>query len=187
MALQYFTETFQHSLLKKIHEYALKECHPADRTRVFISSIAYADAFSEADFDAHFLKLRRGNHHGNSEGKLAGVLYFRLTRHQIIHISQEIVENSHYNRFQERIMVKIVGALLNVDFNHPWIRARVGQLRPQGVRFAFQDIYSELQFLTCRRHYNQESLALFFDSFVYLQHAIDDLTKAQTTIGLSQS
>ncbi len=178
MPLQFFTENFQRELLGKIRKYALEQTNPADRTRVFISGIAYADAFSEADFDAQFLKARRGNRNGNSEGKLAGVLYFRMTRHQIIHLSPEIAENPHYSRFQERLMIKIIGALLNVNFSDPWITSKAGQTRSSGLRWQFQDIYSELQFLTCRRHYNQESLALFFDTFVYLQRAIDEARTA---------
>jgi len=181
-SLQFFTEHFQREFLKKIREYARKLALPADATRIFISEVAYADAIAEADFDAEFVKMRRGNGNGNSEGKLAGILYFRLTRHKIIHFSPEIAEHNDYARFQERVVVQLIGSLLQVDFNDVWIQQRKNTKRPGGMRYNFQDIYGELQYLTCRRHYNQESLALFFDTLVYLQHALDEMRAMQSQL-----
>src|SRR5690349_13757496 len=87
MALQFFTETFQRGLLAKIDQFAKNSAHPSDKNRIFISEKAYADAFAEADFDASFLKARRGLLNGISEGKLAGVLFYRFSRHRIIHLA----------------------------------------------------------------------------------------------------
>ncbi|MBF0375116.1 MAG: hypothetical protein HQL39_17075 [Alphaproteobacteria bacterium] len=164
-------------MLRKIVEIARGLAHPTDKARIYASEEAFADAFTEADFDAHFLKIRRGNQNGNSEGKMAGLLYFRLTRHRIIHLPPEIVDHSHYKYFQEKVIIKIVGSLMKVDFNDPWILEKNGTRRPGGRKWQFQDIYSELQYLTCRRHYNQESLALFFDTAIYLQEAIDEIRR----------
>lgn len=162
MGLLFFSPTLHDGLLKKIIEFSREAAHPADRSRVFVSDMAYADAFVEADYDAHFLKTRRGLNNGLSEGKLAGVLFFRFNRRRIVHLSHEIADNSFYEHFQEKVIIRIIGALLHVNFNDPWIKSWAGQKRPGGMRHNFQDIYGELMYLTCRRHYNQESLALFF-------------------------
>ncbi len=117
MALQFFTDTFQRGLLDKIAQFAANLAHPGDKNRVFISEKAYAEAFAEADFDASFLKARRGLLNGVSEGKLAGVLFYRFSRHRIVHVGHEIADNSHYEHFQEKVIIKIIGSLMNVDFN----------------------------------------------------------------------
>lgn len=175
MALLFFPESMQKGLLSQIVKIARDMARPADRVRVFVSEKAYVEAFGEADYDAHFLRTRRGLTNGLSEGKLAGVLFFRLSRHRIIHLSQEITEHEDYEHFQEKVIIKIIGALLHIDFNDPWIIERIKKKRPGGMRHDFQNFYNELLYLTCRRHYNQESLALFFDTCAYLSHAIDEL------------
>lgn len=177
MGLLFFPQTIQEGLLGRIIQFADEMAHPADRTRVFISAKAYAEAFVEADYDAYFIQTRRGLTNGLSEGKLAGVLFFRLSRHRIIHLSKEITENQDYEHFQEKVIIKIIGALLHIDFNDPWIIERVKKSRPGGMRHKFQNFYNELLYLTCRRHYNQESLALFFDTCAYLSHAIEELRR----------
>lgn len=175
MTLQFFTESFQSGLLTKIVDFAKTLAHPADRTRIYVSEKAYAEAFAEADFDARFLKARRGLVNGLSEGKLAGVLFYRLSRHRIVHLGHEIIDNSYYENFQEKIIIKIVGSLMHIDFNDPWIFRKIGSKRPGGMRYNFLNIHGELMYLTCRRHYNQESLALFFDTCAYLSVAIDEI------------
>jgi hypothetical protein len=175
MALLFFPDSMQKGLLSRIVQFAKETAHPADRSRVFISEKAYVEAFIEADYDAHFLKTRRGLTNGLSEGKLAGVLFFRLSRHRIIHLSQEITEYEDYEHFQEKVIIRIIGSLLHIDFNDPWIVERIKKERPGGMRHKFQNFYNELLYLSCRRHYNQESLALFFDTCAYLSHAIDEL------------
>lgn len=182
MPLLFFSESSQRKFLKKLVDIARTEARPEDGRCVFVSSDAFADAFTEADFDAYFIKMRRGNKEGNSEGKLAGIIYFRLTRHRFVHLPPELVDEGHYRHFQERIIIKFVASLLRVDLNDPWIRSRVGTERPEGLRRNFQDIYSELKYLTCRRHYNQESLALFFDTAVYLQQAIDEVRGLESAV-----
>ncbi len=142
---------------------------------MFVSAKAYAQAFSEADFDAHFMRQRRGLSAGLSEGKLAGILFFRLTRHRIISLDPSIGDTSEYENFQEKLVITIIASLLRVEFNDPWIKELKGKPRPSGMRLNFQDIYGELLFFTSRRHYNQESLALFFDTWSYLSHAVDTL------------
>jgi hypothetical protein len=179
MALVYFSEDNQRKFLKKIVESATQTAFPADRMRIYVSADAFADAFTEADFDAHFLKSRRGNANGNSEGKLAGVLFFRLTRHRIIHLSPEIVDHTHYKNFQEKIIIKLIISLLGVDIEDPWIAQKIGQARPGGRKWELQDLNGELTYLTCRRHYNQESLALFFETLIYLQTAITEVRQLE--------
>src|SRR5687767_4322414 len=126
MALQFFTDTFQRGLLVKIAQFARSSAHPSDKGRVFISEKAYADAFAEADFDASFLKARRGLLNGISEGKLAGVLFYRFSRHRIVHLGHEIIDNSYYEHFQEKIAIRLVSSLMNVDFNDQWVVEKIG-------------------------------------------------------------
>lgn len=180
MALQFFPEKFERGLLTKIIEIARATAHPADRTRVFVSQKAYSDAFAEADFDAAFLKARRGLHNGVSEGKIAGILFFRFSRHRIIALVPDIIDHPDYEHFQEKIVIRIIGSLMHVDFNDPWIANLAGTMRPGGLRYNFQKIYGELMYLTCRRHYNQESLALFFDTCAYLSHAIAEIRRLES-------
>ncbi len=175
MAFQYFSQHFHNGLLDKIIDISRQMAQPADRTRIKVSSKAYSEAFSEADFDAFFLKSRRGLANGVSEGKLTGVLFFRMCRHKIINLSHEIVDHPDYEHFQEKIMIKIIGSLMHLDFNDPWIKELIGKPRPSGMRLNFQNIHNELLFVTCRRHYNQESLALFFDTFAFLSHAMEEI------------
>jgi hypothetical protein len=39
--------------------------------------------------------------------------------------------------------------------------------------------------MTCRRHYNQESLALFFDTYAYLSHVIDEIRTLESKLAHS--
>jgi len=185
MATQFFPDTFQRGVLAKIAQFAREAAHSVDKDRIFISGKAYTDALAEAEFDANFLRDRRGLRNGISEGKLAGVLFYRFSRHRIVHLGHEIVDDPHYEHFQEKVIVKIIGSLLNVNFNDEWIRSKIGNKRPSGLRNNFQNLYGELMYLTCRRHYNQESLALFFDTYVYLSHAIDEIRMLESKLAHS--
>ncbi|UEM20129.1 hypothetical protein JL100_024105 [Skermanella mucosa] len=112
MTLQFFTESFQRGLLGRIIQVAKASAHPSDRARIYVSEKAYAEAFAEADFDASFLKARRGLLNGISEGKLSGVLFYRFSRHRIVHLGHEIIDNFHYENFQEKIIINIIGSLM---------------------------------------------------------------------------
>lgn len=175
MSFNFFSEKMNAGLLLKIEDAARRLSRPGDEDKVRISARAYANAFAEADFDAHFAKLRRGLKDGVSEGKLAGILFYRLTRHRIVLLDSDIADVSHYEDFQEKLMISIIGSLMHVDFNDPWVTQLEGTRRPEGMKFEFQDIHGELRYFTNKRHYNQESLALFFDTWSYLSHAIRQL------------
>ena len=177
MAFKYFSEKTHAGILAMIRKYAKERVRSGDEEKVKISSLAYANAFAEADFDASFAKVRRGLDAGISEGKLAGILYYRLTRHCIVHLDSDITDTSYYQDFQEKLMIIIIGSLMNVNFNDPWIQKLEGTPRAKGMKLDFQDIHGELRYFTSKRHYNQESLALFFDTWSYLGHAIDTLRK----------
>ncbi len=174
--LKFFKSMVLGDMLDKVIELSIaSSLDPADKDKIAVSGEAFYDAIKEADCDAYFLEQRRSLSNGVSEGKLAGILYFRLTRHRIIHLSPDICEKKEYAHFQEKRIIKIVMALLNIEIDHIWINKRIGTQRDRGLRKNFQNIYEELLYITARRHYNQESLALFFDTLVYLSHALDEI------------
>jgi hypothetical protein len=175
MSSSYFPENFQSKLFHRFIVFCEKLAHPADKTRIFLSKKAYAEAFIEADFDAIFLEKRRGLPAGLSEGKLAGILFYRFSRHRIIHLSHEIIDHPDYENFQEKVVISIMWALMHINLNDPWIRQKEGSRRPGGMRGRFLGIQDELIYLTSKRHYNQESLALFFDTCAYLSFAVDEI------------
>ncbi|WP_143271036.1 MULTISPECIES: hypothetical protein [unclassified Azospirillum] len=177
MSLSYFPKNFIETVLGRIIDTTVNRAHPADVTRVFVSNKAFSLAMIEADFDATFLKSRRGFERGISEGKICGILLYRLYKHRIINLSSEIIENDHYENFQEKVIIEVVCGLLKVNTVHPWIREKIGKERVVGSNLKFQDIFGELMYILSRRHYNQESLGLFFDSISYLVYAITELEK----------
>jgi len=170
--MQYFSDRFVQGIYDKFIEKTIEFLDPEHRDHVYFLDRSYYQAFEEADCDAVFMKHRRKLDKGISEGKLAGAIYFRLTRHKIVHLSKDIYELSQYENLQERVAISIVCALLRIDLQGEWISKLVGTTRPGGMRTNFQNLYGELIYITSKRHYNQESLALFFDSCAYLAHAV---------------
>jgi hypothetical protein len=132
--------------------------------------------------DAHFMEKRRNLNDGVSEGKLAGALYYRLTRAKIISLAPDVFDEDKFVDFQERVMIRLVTDLLHVRLDHPWIKQLAGTQRGGGLRSEFQNISGELIYLTSKRHYNQESLALFFDTMVYLAQILKAHEDALRTI-----
>lgn len=171
--MQFFPDSFVLKIYDKFAETAIGLVAPEHRGHVYFSDRSYFQAFEEADCDAVFMKQRRGLEKGISEGKLAGAMYFRLTRHRIIHLSKDIYDLSQYENLQEKVAIKVVCDLLRIDLQSGWIRQLAGSPRPGGMRTNFQNLYQELIYITSKRHYNQESLALFFDSCAYLARAIE--------------
>ncbi len=178
----FFSENFERKFFDNLIKETLERVPYGSHDDVFFSDYEFFSAMREADLDAQFMDARRGLDHGISEGKVAGILYFRLARAKIIYLGPKLSSQEGYRNIQSEILLILLGSLLHVDFNHPWVSGKAGNQRNAGMRNCFQDIYKELLYVTCRRHYNQESLALFFDSFVYLQHAIDEKLEAEAYI-----
>ncbi|MEG3618873.1 hypothetical protein V5T82_10445 [Magnetovibrio sp. PR-2] len=181
-SILFFSENAQRKLLAQIIEYALEAVHVDDFEGVSVDFGRFFSAMREANFDIEFVHRRRGLENGISEGKLAGIVFYRLTRERIINLNQSLLKQGHFQFLQEEVMIKIIGALLHVDFSDEWIAQKIGTERSEGMRQKFQDLYNELRYISCRRHYNQESLALFFDSMVYLQTAIDEMRRISSAL-----
>ena len=98
--MDFFSETAQKRLLGRIIQCALLRVEAGHHHWVSVSDKAFFDAMQEANFDIRFLKERRNLESGISEGKIAGILYFRLTRAQFINPSAEILDIGEYRTLQ---------------------------------------------------------------------------------------
>lgn len=180
--MQFFSDSFKESIYEKFINYTVEYVNEQHREFVFFYSKNFFEAIKEADFDACFMRERRGLEKGISEGKVAGALYFRLTRHKVIHLAKNLFEIEDYKNLQEKVSADIVCTLLKIDLKSNWVFNLQGTKRTGGTRLLFQDLYSELIYLTSKRHYNQESLALFFDACAYLSHSLDEIKGYKSAI-----
>lgn len=180
--MYFFSDAAATVLYRRVRDIAISLLGSESPDKIYVSGRGFAQALRDADVDIHFMTLRRGLDEGVSEGKLAGALYFRLTRTKVITVFPTLSEQKDFQYFQERVMMLLVGELIHIDFDHPWIRSLASTQRGRGLKSNFQDLKNELIFLTWKRHYNQESLALFFDSCVYLMHAVDTLDSLKGSI-----
>lgn len=179
----FFKESTSKLIGKKILKYAvelaLQECSDKNvsiQEFIHIDGKSYYRAIHELNFDIHFMQQRRSLENGLSDGKLAGSLYFRLTRIRFIHINKSFVGEGNFSFLQERIMLKVVEAILAINLSHPWmIELQKNHTRESGFRYDYQNLSTEVVYFSGLRHHNQESLALFFDTMVYLQKAIDNM------------
>src|SRR5687768_16315508 len=112
----------------------------------------------DAETDIKFLRERRGLTNGVSEGKLGGVLRFRLCRRRIVHLARPLSEDESFVGLQEEAALATVMELLHLDFSLPAIRQKINQPRPGPSITKLQDLERELKFLIRTRHYNQETL-----------------------------
>lgn len=180
--MPFFPNAFKKDIYAKFIEYTLEYVNEHHHDFVLFHTKNFFDAIKEADFDARFMRERRGLERGVSEGKIAGALYFRLTRHKVIHLTKEVFDIEAYRNLQEKVSADIVCSLLKINLKNNWVSDLQGTKRPGGTRLLFQDLYSELIYLTSKRHYNQESLALFFDTCAYLSHSLDEIQGYKSAI-----
>ncbi|WP_146214782.1 hypothetical protein [Azospirillum thermophilum] len=165
-----------HLVVRQIQDFARESGKSTDISldRLSVSNPELASAFREAASDLRFLMLRRGfrtedvRTKGVAEGKVAGMIAFRLLRHRIIHIghTNPTVTDRYFGRLQELVVLRLVSeSILGIDldkspFTHPG---------PGGATKPW--LLHELLYLIARRHFNQETLALIFDTAVQLHKA----------------
>ncbi|KAA0578813.1 hypothetical protein FZ983_15810 [Azospirillum sp. B21] len=145
-----------------------------DFRRLYVSEPELASAFREAEKDLRFLMHRRGfsakdvETKGVAEGKIAGMIAFRLLRHRIIHIGHTVprITDRFAGRVQELVVLRLVSeSILGIQLDKsPFV-----QPGPGGVTKPW--LIHELLYLIARRHFNQETLALIFDTAVHLHKA----------------
>lgn len=115
-----------------------------DLDEIWISRREFRLALEEAEIDVRALLMRRSPSHGVSEGKVAGMYAWRLSRFKIVHLAEHLAERSHLHIIQDLAALLVVKKCI--------LRAQVGTER-----------IKELAFQLSRRHANQETLGLCFD------------------------
>lgn len=118
-----------------------------DRRYVSVSELGISNAFAEVNGDIDALKRRRPFKHGVSAGKIAGALAFRLFKTQVLFFGPEIADRPEVQKLALNTAVALAFELVGTNYE-----AWPSQL----VR--------ELKYFLERRHSNQESLGLFFDT-----------------------
>jgi hypothetical protein len=113
---------------------------------------ALKEAISQIKMDIKILSLRRGSLIGNmrmSEGKIAGIITYRLAKAHIIHIHRKcnICAPKCFIRINNLIAIRIGLDYINKNYT----------VLPAGIRH-------ELIYTIKNRHVNQETLGLVFDT-----------------------
>jgi hypothetical protein len=178
------TERFVQQLYRKFLANIIAGVESTHRANVNFSKKEFVDALKEAETDISFIKNRRALHSGISESKLAGVLLFRLCRRKIIHLCHRACEIPHYHTLQERAAINTVLELMHLDINQDWINQQINKARPSPSKTKLQDLGRELVFIIKSRHYNQESLAIFFDALCYIDFAANQIFVQTRSHGL---
>jgi hypothetical protein len=101
-------------------------------------------ALEEAEIDVQALLNRRSRENGVSEGKLAGVYAYRLSRFKIVHFGTKYHDDKYSYAVQD------ISSILTVE--RIILKAHIGT-----------DRLKELAYQMARRHANQETLGLCFD------------------------
>ena len=108
-------------------------------------------AVAEAELDVRYLLGRRSPKDGISQGKIAGVVAFRLARFKILHFAEEAFSHAQAPFVQELAALLLVNRLFIKNKDVP-----------------ARGLY-ELAYQLSRRHANQETLGVFFDVFTHQQ------------------
>jgi hypothetical protein len=152
-----------------------------DLQRLWVSQPELEAAFREANNDLTFLLVRRKfrlkdiQTKGVAEGKVAGMIAFRLLRNRIIHIghTSPSITDRYAGRIQELVVLRLVSeAILGIRIDQ-WPFTQ-----PSSSKRDRPWLLHELLYLIARRHFHQETLALIFDTAVQLHKA---------TVGARQS
>lgn len=164
--IQDLSKQFMKALKCVIDEF--KAYKPSDDSiepsQVTISQSEMKAAFREAENDLQFMLQRRQfssediQKNGVAAGKIAGMVAFRLLRHRIVHIANS--KNRNVGRLQELAVIRLVSdAILRIRPDQsPFTKNIGGTEKPW--------LLHELLYLIARRHFNQETLALIFETAV---------------------
>ncbi|MCW2235779.1 hypothetical protein [Azospirillum canadense] len=144
-----FSDEARHRIFSEYVSYLLKAC---DVFRVPHKHLEYSErelamAVEESEIDLRAMLARRSPTRGISQGKIAGVLAFRLSRFKIVHFREDGWANSNFHLVQELAATLLVRKL--------FVQRGVPEKN-----------ILELSYQLSRRHANQETAGLFFDAFV---------------------
>jgi hypothetical protein len=139
----------RHQLLDN---YATSLIHACKTVKLGFPHASYSErelrlALDEADVDLTAMFNRRRPVNGISAGKIAGIIAFRLSRFKIVHIDED---------GQNRPLIYLIqdlAAIFAVQF--VLLRTKIPEL--QVLEIAYQ---------LSRRHANQETLGLVFDTII---------------------
>ena len=118
------------------------------RAYINVSSYALCSVASEVKRDIKALRMRRSLSHGVSSGKIAGAVAFRLTKARVLALSSEIIEDSLAQTLEINVAIAMGLELVETNFS----------IWPK-------NLLRELKFFLAKRHSNQESLGICFDTF----------------------
>jgi hypothetical protein len=173
----FFSLEFINTLSTRFIHNLLAGLSPEQRKSVNVSFTGLGNAFKDAQTGISFIETRRGLKDGISEGKLGGVLLFRLCRRRIVHLLPPLSDNDLFIELQEQAALVTVMEQINLDLRLDPITRKIGHPRPAPAMTNFQDIETELIFLIRTRHYNQETLGLLLDAACYIDLAARNSTK----------
>jgi hypothetical protein len=162
-------------LVSQFSSYLIAATDPDKRSLVSVSKAEFIAALRECETDLEFLQKRRRLQDGVSEGKVAGVLLFRLCQRRNVHLHLQGLKEDppEAHTLQERAAIHTVLQLLNLDISQDHLSSSVGTHRSPNIPAkALQDLETELLYLVKRRHCNQENLGIFFDAACYLDAGI---------------
>lgn len=114
---------------------------------VVVSHLGMSTVFSEVQADLRALQMRRSLRHGISPGKIAGSLAFRLCRTPVLTMSPEIAEIQAAQKLPVNVAVALAFEFVGTSFAI-WPTSLV----------------RELKYFLGKRHSNQESLGICFDT-----------------------
>ncbi len=118
-----------------------------DGSKISVSLFTLSDSIAEAVLDVKAMKVRR-KPDSISLGKIAGIFTFRLCRRGPIFIHEELIEDEIANKINLlAAMAFSLKYLINVDI----------------AQFP-RDVTRELQYCLAKRHTNQETLGLVYDT-----------------------
>ena len=156
------------ALLKTAQGFALSLGVPEESTKLIVLAMTeLGSALGEAKLDLSFVKQRRGVS-SPSVGKVAGVLTFRLCRHNIFHLPPNIAELEKFTSFKENVvLLYVLHNIIKVRITDPWLSGSFPDTAANqlmGGKKSLPNIVRELRYMLTRRHYNQEILGVLYDT-----------------------
>lgn len=118
-----------------------------NKEHVVISNLGMSTVFDEVRADLKALTMRRNFSHGISRGKIAGSLAFRLTKTPVLTMTPEVADIQETLKLPVNVAVALAFELVSANFAD-WPESLV----------------RELKYFLGKRHSNQESLGICFDT-----------------------
>lgn len=129
-----------------------------DTDNIVVSQWGISIVFNEVQSDLNALQMRRSFPHGISKGKIAGSLAFRLCKTPVISMTPEIAELKIAQKLPVDVAVGLAFELVGTNF----------EIWPMSL-------VREIKYFLAKRHCNQESLGICFDTIACSQpvHSVD--------------